>query len=51
MGKVKCTVLSCKYIPDDKHYVVVVKENRNGMEHDVRFPDKKELGSEVVIKV
>lgn len=51
MSKVNGTVLSCKYLTEDKHYLVVVKENRNGMEHEVRFPDKKELGSEVVIRV
>lgn len=47
---VTATVLSCKWINEDKHYAATVREDKNGMEHSVRFPDRKEAGARVKVK-
>lgn len=51
--KVVAVVMSVKRINLDCQYECVVKEEKNGMEHTVRFPDHMYLqpGDKVVVKV
>lgn len=51
--KVVAAVLSAKRVSDDRQYECVVREEKNGMEHTVRFPDHMylEVGDKVTVRV